>query len=135
MRRLFGTAVVCLTLAIPMGAQAQGGMMGGASGMGSGASMGNGSAMGGTREAPPMSGVRAPTSMSNGEVRSVDAATGELTLRHGPLTNLDMPAMTMVFRVKDPAMLRQVKVGDKVRFVAERSGDDLVVIALQPARQ
>jgi Cu(I)/Ag(I) efflux system protein CusF len=46
-----------------------------------------------------------------------------------------MPAMTMVFRVEDPASLRQVKVGNKVRFVAERVGGDLVVTALEPIKQ
>jgi len=77
----------------------------------------------------------APTSMSEGEVRKVDAAAGKLTLRHGTLANVDMPPMTMVFRVKDPAWLQQVKVGDKVRFVAERVDGNLNIVALEPQRQ
>ncbi|WP_408191908.1 copper-binding protein [Paraburkholderia strydomiana] len=57
--------------------------------------------------------------MSHGEVRKVDAAAGKLTIRHGPLENLGMGPMTMVFKVKDPAMLSQVNVGDSIDFVAE----------------
>ena len=73
--------------------------------------------------------------MSEGEVRRVDTAAGKLTLRHGPLANLDMPAMTMVFRVRDPAWLRQLDVGEKVRFVAERIDGNLTVTAFEPERQ
>jgi Cu/Ag efflux protein CusF len=63
----------------------------------------------------------APASeMSDGEVRRVDKDANTLTLRHGPLVNLGMPAMTMVFQVKDPALLDKVKVGDKVKFQAEK---------------
>jgi len=53
-----------------------------------------------------------------GEVRKIDEAAGKITLKHGPIKNLDMEddTMTMVFRVQDPAMLKQVKVGDKVQF-------------------
>ena len=61
----------------------------------------------------------AKNSMSHGEVRKVDAAAGKLTIRHGPLENLGMGPMTMVFKVKDPAMLSQVNVGDSIDFVAE----------------
>src|ERR1700720_4193490 len=57
--------------------------------------------------------------MSHGEIRKVDAAAGKLTIKHGPLENLGMEAMTMVFKVKDPAMISKVKVGDKIDFVAE----------------
>jgi Cu/Ag efflux protein CusF len=48
--------------------------------------------------------------------------------------HLDMPGMTMVFQVKDSAMLEQVKVGDKVKFVAEKSGGALVVTDIQPVK-
>jgi len=72
-------------------------------------------------------------SMTAGEIRKVDKEQGKLTIRHEPLTNLDMPAMTMVFRVKDPAMLDRVKEGDKVRFVAERLDGAITVVDLQPA--
>jgi len=72
--------------------------------------------------------------LTDGEVRKVDRSQGKLTLRHGPLPNLDMPAMTMVFRVADPKMLEAVKEGDKVRFTAERLDGAIVVTTLQPAK-
>jgi Cu/Ag efflux protein CusF len=73
-------------------------------------------------------------SMSEGEVRKVDKVAGKLTIKHGELKNLSMPAMTMVFRVKDPSMLDKVKPGDKVRFVAEQVGGALTVTAIEPAK-
>jgi len=74
------------------------------------------------------------TPLTDGEVRKVDRAQGKLTLRHGPLPNLDMPAMTMVFKVADPKMLEAIKEGDKVRFTAERLDGAIVVTTLQPAQ-
>ena len=71
---------------------------------------------------------------SDGEIRKVDKETKKLTIKHGPLANLDMPAMTMVFRVKDPAMLDQVKQGDKVKFVAEKEGGAYVVTQIESAK-
>ncbi|MEX3761279.1 copper-binding protein [Paraburkholderia phenoliruptrix] len=68
--------------------------------------------------------------MSHGEVRKVDVAAGKLTIRHGPLENLGMDAMTMTFKVKDRAMLSQVKAGDKIDFVAEEVGGALTVVEL-----
>ncbi len=61
-----------------------------------------------------------PAEMSDGEIRKVDKDAGKITIRHGDLKNLDMPPMTMVFQVTDPAMLDKVKAGDKVSFVAEK---------------
>lgn len=72
------------------------------------------------------------SALSEGEVRKVDKDAGKLTLKHGELKNLQMPPMTMVFRVKDPAMLEQVKVGDKVDFLAEKVGGQLTVIRIEP---
>jgi Cu/Ag efflux protein CusF len=69
--------------------------------------------------------------MSEGTVRKVDLAAGKLTIAHGPLKNLGMPSMTMVFKAKDPAQLKDLKVGDAIRFVAEQSGNDYVVSRLQ----
>lgn len=69
--------------------------------------------------------------MTQGEIRKVDKDAGKLTIKHGPLTNLEMPAMTMVFRVKDPAMLDKVREGDKVRFVASREKGEITVIHLE----
>ena len=59
---------------------------------------------------------------TEGEVRKVDKEAKKITLKHGPILNLDMPAMTMVFQVKDPAMLEKVKAGDKVQFEAQKLG-------------
>ena len=71
---------------------------------------------------------------SDGEVRKVDKNAKKITIKHGPLQNLDMPPMTMVFRVKDPAMLDQVKVGDRVKFQAEKVGGALTVTQIAPAK-
>ena len=72
--------------------------------------------------------------MSDGEVRKVDKEAGKITIKHGPLANLDMPGMTMVFRVKDPAMLDRVKEGDKIKFVADRMNGSLTVIQMEPSK-
>jgi Cu/Ag efflux protein CusF len=71
--------------------------------------------------------------MVDAEVRRVDAAAGKLTLRHGPLPNLDMGAMTMAFAVKDAAWLKTAKVGDKVRVAVERVNGTLTIVALEAA--
>ncbi|WP_175997679.1 copper-binding protein [Burkholderia stabilis] len=73
----------------------------------------------------------AASGMSHGEIRKVDTAAGKLTIKHGPLDNLGMDAMTMVFKVKDPAMLSQVKAGDKIDFVAEDVDGALTVVQLR----
>ena len=73
----------------------------------------------------------AKRSMSHGEIRKVDTAAAKLTIKHGPLENLGMDAMTMVFKVKDPAMLAQVKVGDTIDFVAEDVDGALTVVELK----
>ncbi|KVL44744.1 RND transporter [Burkholderia cepacia] len=70
-------------------------------------------------------------SMSHGEIRKVDTAAARLTIKHGPLENLGMDAMTMVFKVKDPAMLSQVKAGDRIDFVAEDVNGALTVVELK----
>lgn len=71
--------------------------------------------------------------MTQGEVRKVDKDARKITISHGPLPNLDMPAMTMVFRVKEPAMLDQVKAGDKVKFHAEKIGGAFTVTKIEQA--
>ena len=73
-------------------------------------------------------------SMTDGEVRKVDKDAAKITLRHGEIKNLDMPAMTMVFQVKDKAMLDQVKVGDKVRFVADKVGGAMTITQIEPTK-
>ena len=73
----------------------------------------------------------ASTPMSDGEVRKIDKDAGKITLKHGPIPSLDMPEMTMVFRVRDPAMLDQVNVGDKVRFAADKVGGQYTVLSIE----
>jgi len=72
--------------------------------------------------------------LSDGEVRKIDKEAKKITIKHGPLANLEMPPMTMVFQVKDPAMLDQVKAGDKVKFQAEKVGGAFTVTKIEPAQ-
>jgi len=72
---------------------------------------------------------------ADGEVRRVDKDAQKLTIRHGPLPSLDMPtAMTMVYRVRDVAMLDKVKSGDQVKFQAEKVGGAFTVTAIEPVK-
>ena len=71
--------------------------------------------------------------VSDGEVRKVDKDAKKITIKHGPLASLDMPAMTMVFQVADPAMLEQVRAGDKVKFQAEKIGGGYAVTTIERA--
>ncbi|MEZ5822457.1 MAG: copper-binding protein [Bradyrhizobium sp.] len=77
----------------------------------------------------------AQADMVQGEVRKIDESAGKITLKHGPIKNLGMDqGMTMVFRVKDPAMLKQVKVGDKVQFEAEEATSGYTVTKMQKSK-
>jgi Cu/Ag efflux protein CusF len=78
--------------------------------------------------------AQAGTALSDGEIRKVDKDAKKITIKHGPLQNLDMPAMTMVFQVKDPAMLDSVKAGDKVKFRAETIGGAFTVTKIEAAK-
>jgi Cu(I)/Ag(I) efflux system periplasmic protein CusF len=69
-----------------------------------------------------------------GEVRRVNTDTKKITIAHGPLKAYDMPAMTMAFPVKDPALLAKVKQGDKIRFGLEKAGEDLVITRIEPVK-
>jgi len=73
--------------------------------------------------------------MSEGTIRKVDPAAGKLTIAHGPLVNLNMPAMTMVFRLGNTTLLGQLQVGDRIRFVAEQVDGALTISSLEPLRQ
>ena len=75
-----------------------------------------------------------PDSLSEGGIQKVDKDTGKLTIKHGPLNNIGMPAMTMAFKVQDPAMLDQVKVGQQVRFRVERANGSLTVTKLEVSK-
>ena len=72
--------------------------------------------------------------MAAGEIRKVDMENKKITIKHGEIKNLDMPGMTMVFQVKDPAMLDKIKPGDKVLFSAEKAGGAIVVTDIRPAK-
>lgn len=85
-------------------------------------------------EASASQGSAQASSMTDGEIRKVDKDAKKITVRHGPLQTLDMPAMTMVFQVKDPAMLDQVKAGDKVKFQAEKIGGAFTITKIEPAQ-
>jgi Cu/Ag efflux protein CusF len=69
-----------------------------------------------------------------GEVRRIDTETGKITLKHDAIPNLDMTAMTMVFRVTDRAMLQAVKPGDKVRFRADNVKGALTITEIAAVR-
>jgi len=83
--------------------------------------------------APPASATASV--WSEGTVRKLDVAAGNVTLAHGPLANLGMPAMTMRFVATPASLLKGVKVGDRVRFVAEERDGKLAVTAIEVARQ
>jgi Cu(I)/Ag(I) efflux system protein CusF len=87
-----------------------------------------------TGDARKETATAAAADMADGEIRKIDMATKKITIKHGEIKNLDMPGMTMVFQVKDPAMLDKVKAGDKIRFKAEKANAAIVVTDIQPAR-
>lgn len=79
--------------------------------------------------APATTSVTA--AMSEGEIRRINKETGKVTIKHGPLKNLNMPAMTMLFLIEPPTMIDQIKEGDKIKFVADKVGGEFVVKSLQ----
>ena len=72
--------------------------------------------------------------MVSGTVQKIDTAQGKVTIDHGPIPNLNMDAMSMVFRAQDPAMLKTVKQGDKVQFSADRVNGQITVTKIQKAK-
>lgn len=78
--------------------------------------------------------AEADAKLAEGTVKKIDKTAGKLTIAHGPLESLGMPAMTMVFRAAEPSLLDQVKVGDKIRFAVERVGGALTVTSLETAQ-
>ncbi|ABS69825.1 copper-binding protein [Xanthobacter autotrophicus] len=76
----------------------------------------------------------AQTAPASGEVTKIDEAQGKITLKHGPIKNLDMDGMTMVFATGDPAMLKTVKVGDKITFEADRVNGRLTVTKISKTK-
>jgi len=81
-----------------------------------------------TSEAKPA--APAATALTDGEVRKIDAAAGKVTIKHGAMPKFDMPPMTMAYRVKDKAMLDQLKPGDKVKFDMDSAGSEITLLRL-----
>lgn len=74
-------------------------------------------------------GAVAQEASASGEVRRVDAAAGKITIKHGAISDLQLPAMTLVYQI-DPALLKDIQPGDKVRFTAKRVAGQYVVIKI-----
>jgi len=72
--------------------------------------------------------------MTDAEVRKIDMEAGKVTLKHAEIKNLDMPGMTMVFVVKDKAMLDKLKAGDKIKFKAVNDAGKFTVTEIEPVR-
>ena len=72
--------------------------------------------------------------MINGEVTKIDESAGKMTIKHEAITNLDMGAMTMVFKANDPAMLKTVKPGDKIKFAADKVNGQISVMKVEKAK-
>ncbi len=73
----------------------------------------------------------ASTDMTDGEVKKIDKSANKITLKHGDIKNLEMPGMTMVFKVRDPVVLDTLKAGDKVKFHAEKADGAITVTNIQ----
>ena len=84
--------------------------------------------------APAAASAAAGDDMTEGEVRKVDIDAAKITLKHADIKSLDMPAMTMVFVVKDKAMIDKLKTGDKVKFKTINDGGKFTVTEIQPVR-
>lgn len=80
------------------------------------------------------SSVYAAEPAVDGEVTKINESAGKITIKHGPIPNLDMDAMTMVFRVMEPNMLKQVKVGDKIKFDADRVNGAITVTQMEASQ-
>ena len=72
--------------------------------------------------------------MTEGEVRKVDKDAGKVTIKHGEIKKLDMPAMTMVFRVNDSAMLDALEVGDKINFSVDKIKGNFTLTQVEKAK-
>lgn len=83
---------------------------------------------------PVILAAAADQTMADGEIRKVDPAAKKITIKHGEIKSLDMPPMTMVFQVKDPAMLDKVKAGDKVKFRADKINGAFTVVEIEAAK-
>lgn len=87
-----------------------------------------------THAQTPAAAAAEASVLSDGVVRKIDATNNKITLKHGPIANLDMPGMTMVFRVVSPTLLNGVKVGDTVKFHVERANGALTITEIQAVK-
>lgn len=79
--------------------------------------------------------AEAQTATADGQVQKIDESAGKVTLKHGPMKALDMDIpMTMVYPVKDPVLLKGLKVGDKVKFEAQSDNGQVTVTKIQKAK-
>ena len=81
--------------------------------------------------AAPASAAPSTATMTLAQIRRIDAAAGKITLKHDEIANLEMPPMTMVFQIRDAALLTGLSVGAQVRFLAEKIGGAYVVTAIE----
>lgn len=86
------------------------------------------------KDSPPSAAVNVDADMTSAEVRRVDKDSKKITLKHEAIKGLDMPAMTMVFQVRDASLLDKVQAGDKVKFRAISEGNAYVVTAIESAK-
>ena len=82
----------------------------------------------------PAADQAAAADLAEGEIRKIDKETKKITIKHGEIKSLDMPPMTMVFQVKDPAMLDKAKTGDKIKFRVVREDGKMLVTDIQAAQ-
>lgn len=83
------------------------------------------------RHGPAPQHIAQADALTDGEIRKVDKEAKKITIKHGPIANLDMPGMTMVFQVQDPALLDRVTAGDKVKFAADKIGGTYIVTRIE----
>lgn len=79
-------------------------------------------------------GMATAPGMTDGEIRKIDKDAGKITIKHGEIKHMDMPSMTMVFVVKDKALLDKSAVGTKIQFMAMNENGQMVVTDIQPAK-
>jgi Cu(I)/Ag(I) efflux system periplasmic protein CusF len=85
-----------------------------------------------TASSPGSTASKPAAELADAEVKRVDKDAKKMTLKHGPIKSLDMPAMTMVFQVRDMALLDKAKAGDKIKFSAEQREGAYVITAIEP---
>ena len=87
-----------------------------------------------TEAAPATAAAEKVRPMVAAEVTKIDESAGKITLKHGDIPNLQMTGMSMVFKANDPAMLKAVKAGDKVKFTADKVNGQLSVMSIEKSK-